>query len=141
MCILSLSPPKDRLQKQHKWSNYVVCGALGVLEEAKKSQSVPVCMMVDGRVPIGSGLSSSSAMVCCGALAMARINGITLNPSRTAFVAAQSERWIGMESGGMDQAISLLARAGSALHIQFDPIRVAPVPLAANVAVVIVDSE
>lgn len=135
-----VSLPKHRLKEEHKWSNYVVCGGLGVLEDAGRSQSVPVRMMVDGRVPIGSGLSSSSAMVCCGALAMARINGINLNPTRTAAVAAQSERWIGMESGGMDQAISLLARKGSALHIQFDPIRVAPVPLSPDVAVVIVDS-
>jgi hypothetical protein len=40
----------------------------------------------------------------------------------------------------MDQAISLLARPGAALHIQFDPIRVAPVPISPAVTVVIVVS-
>jgi len=79
-------------------------------------------------------------MVCCGALAGARMNQILLDPTRAASVTAKSERWIGMESGGMDQAISLLARPGAALHIQFDPIRVAPVPISGGVAVVIVDS-
>lgn len=66
-------------------------------------------------------------MVCCGALACARINNIALDPTHAAAVAAKSERWIGMESGGMDQAISMLACPGAALHIQFDPIRVKPV--------------
>lgn len=124
-----------------RWSDYVVAGALGVLQEVGRSWCNPLNIMVDGRVPVGSGLSSSSAMLCCAALASARHNSIQLPMLRMATVCARSERLLGLESGGMDQAISMLAQRGCALHIVFDPLAVRTVvPMAPAMSVVCVDT-
>ncbi len=121
------------------WTHYVAAGLLGVA--LRLGRPLPgLRLLVDGRVPTGSGLSSSSAMCCAGALTALRVLGGGLTPAAMAAVAAGAERLLGMESGGMDQAICLLAQEGCALHIQFDPIRSAPVTLPREVVVVIVDS-
>jgi galactokinase len=79
-------------RSNHHWSNYFLCGYKAVVDITKpeiplglaffKNQSViftdslkffrcfagmDVCL--DGTVPAGAGLSSSSALVCCAALA------------------------------------------------------------------------
>ncbi len=121
------------------WTHYVAAGLLNVSLRLKLSLP-PLRLLVDGRVPTGSGLSSSSAMCCAGALTALRALGGGLSPSVMASVAAEAERLLGMESGGMDQAICLLAQPGCALHIQFDPVRTAVVTLPDSAVVVIIDS-
>lgn len=119
------------------WTNYFLCGFKGLVEEA--AARVPyscVRVMVHGTVPPGSGLSSSSALVVAAALCAMRAGtpGPERQPSaaRLAAVTARSERFVGVEGGGMDQAISLLARRGVAQHVQFRPVRAEPVPLPAG---------
>lgn len=138
------------------WRSYVAAGLRGALESSpffspSSFSMPPMSVLVDGRVPIGSGLSSSSAMVCCASLAAMRVIEMEKEkekntdedwkrPSMMAAMAARCERWIGMESGGMDQAISMMAKEGCALHIQFDPLVGHPVKLSDETSVVIVDS-
>ncbi|TRY97358.1 hypothetical protein DNTS_033004 [Danionella cerebrum] len=59
----------------------------------------------DGSIPASSGLSSSSALVCCAGL-------LTVALAET---CAKCERYIGTEGGGMDQSISFLAEEGTTL--------------------------
>jgi galactokinase len=37
------------------------------------------------------------------------------------------ERYVGTQGGGMDQAVSLLAQAGRAMHVEFNPVSAAQV--------------
>jgi N-acetylgalactosamine kinase len=68
-------------------------------------------------------LSSSSALVCAGALATAYIFNLPLNKNLLATLSASSEQHIGTQGGGMDQAIAFLAKKGCAQYIEFNPIR------------------
>ena len=108
----------------HKWYNYVLCGVQGVEDYCSLEKSVGMDMLVSGNIPPGAGLSSSSALVCCSALATAFANKIAL-PSKASFaeLSAKCERYIGTEGGGMDQAISFLGEQGKAMMIEFDPVR------------------
>ena len=81
-------------------------------------------LVVDSTVPLGAGLSSSAALECAVAVAVAGLTGVELTASvRRDLVAAcqRAESEVaGAPTGGMDQTIALLATAGSALLIDFD---------------------
>jgi len=86
--------------------------------------------MVHSSVPVASGLSSSSALVNAMGLAFLHANGESLPSMELAEEMARAERYTGTQGGGMDQAISLGARAGHAARIEFDPLSMfqSPVP-------------
>ena len=67
---------------------------------------------VYGLIPPSAGLSSSSALVCATALAFAHSNQLSFTKQQLADNCARSERYIGTEGGGMDQAIAMLANQG-----------------------------
>ena len=85
-------------------------------------------------VPIGAGLSSSAALECAVAVAVADLAGLDLgDDGRAALVGAcvHAENEVaGAPTGGMDQAASLRARAGHALLLRTDDSSVEHVPLA-----------
>ena len=126
---------------QGDWSNYVRAAARGLLEH-EISLKRGIEGTVSGDVPIASGLSSSSALVVASALALLKANGVdvgdgaargdgvrALSRLELAALMARAERFVGLEGGGMDQAACLHGVAGHALRIEFDPLRVTPVPV------------
>jgi len=54
------------------------------------------------RVPIGAGLSSSSALTVVGAVALLDINGWTMSPPNLAHLCAEAEWYVGTRGGIMD---------------------------------------
>lgn len=112
------------------WYSYILCGIKGMLEEMGIKNPVGMDIMVDGSIPPASGLSSSSALVCCAALTALCVNEVDL-PSKKdlAEMCARSERFIGTQGGGMDQAISFLGELGKAMMIEFNPVRPSEVQL------------
>jgi len=107
------------------WYKYLFCGIKAVTEYTEKNR-VPLHgfkALVMGTIPPSAGLSSSSAMVCAAALAFAHVNQISFTKQEFADQCAKSERYIGTEGGGMDQAIAMLATKGTAKLIEFNPLR------------------
>lgn len=47
-------------------------------------------------------------------------------------MTAKTERYVGVEGGGMDQAVECLAEEGIALRIDFHPLKWTPVSLPTN---------
>ena len=125
----------------HDWYNYFLCGYKGVVDDLGVREPVGVDVVVDGNVPPSAGLSSSSALVCCAALATAFANGVVM-PTRQelAELCAKCERFIGTEGGGMDQAISFLGERNKAMLIEFNPIRPSEVRLPSDTVFVISNS-
>jgi N-acetylgalactosamine kinase len=127
------------------WGNYAKAAAQGLLRYcgarlADGKGLLGADLLVDGNVPCGAGLSSSSALVVANALALLGANEVEIRYEELAEVLAAAERYVGTLSGGMDQATSLLARAGHALRIDFAPLRIHSVPLPAGYSVVICHS-
>ncbi|XP_054307195.1 N-acetylgalactosamine kinase isoform X5 [Pongo pygmaeus] len=96
--------------------------------------------LVDGNIPPSSGLSSSSALVCCAGLVTLTVLGRNLSKVELAEICAKSERYIGTEGGGMDQSISFLAEEGTAKLIEFSPLRATDVKLPSGAVFVIANS-
>ncbi|XP_055354369.1 N-acetylgalactosamine kinase-like [Paramacrobiotus metropolitanus] len=124
-----------------QWHHYVLCGLKGVQEQLPVGKQLRgMRIMVDGSVPPNAGLSSSSALVCCAALAAMKANGLDIPADVLATICAKAEHYIGTEGGGMDQAISFLAQAGKAKLIEFDPLRSSDVVLPEDVVFVVANS-
>ena len=79
-------------------------------------------VLVHGLVPIASGLSSSAALICSIAIALNCLHGSPEKKQDLVQTAIQAERKIGINCGGMDQSISILAKKGYACIIGFHPI-------------------
>ncbi|KAL8716267.1 MAG: hypothetical protein Q9220_000172 [cf. Caloplaca sp. 1 TL-2023] len=110
----------------HEWTNYFKAGFNGAVDLLRKEDpDFSPCSMeilVDGNVPAGGGLSSSAAFVCASALAVLRANGREhITKKEVVELAIVSERAVGVNSGGMDQAASVFSVKGDALSVSFSP--------------------
>ncbi|XP_014677082.1 PREDICTED: N-acetylgalactosamine kinase-like [Priapulus caudatus] len=123
-----------------KWFHYVLCGFRGIVEHLKVTTPRGMKVIVDGTIPPSSGLSSSSALVCCAALATLHANNLKMSKVELAELCAHYEKYIGTEGGGMDQSISFMAKQGMAKFIEFNPIRGVDVKLPEGAVFVIANS-
>ncbi|KAJ6512621.1 Galactokinase [Mycena sanguinolenta] len=126
------------IPQQLRWENYVKAGYYGVLEEhftGGAALPIPVDLLVTGSVPAGSGLSSSAAMVVASTLAFLAINGKLEGTEKVAKgelvkMSMENEKRVGVNSGGMDQAASVMSVPSSVLYIAFYPsLTASPTPL------------
>jgi galactokinase len=110
------------------WARYVA-GAVWTLGHA--GADVPgFDVAVDSDVPIGAGLSSSAALICATALAVAELSGWEDRGALTRACVDAETQFVGAPTGGMDQAAALCTREGHALlldcrddgveHLAFD---------------------
>lgn len=112
-----------------QWYFYFLCGVKGIQEHLGISPLAGMQCVVDGTIPPSSGLSSSSALVCCAGLLTMEANRKSLSKVALAEICAKCERYIGTEGGGMDQSTSFLAEEGTAKLIEFHPLRATDVTL------------
>jgi N-acetylgalactosamine kinase len=111
------------------WGNYAKAAAQSLSRHFAGRRLCGFDAMVDGNIPIASGLSSSSALVVAFALAICAANGLDVDRLQLAELLAHGEHYVGTRGGGMDQAVCLLARPGHALKTDFFPLRVEHTPL------------
>jgi N-acetylgalactosamine kinase len=127
------------------WGNYCKAASQGILDHFQAEDRKPVVWrgldaVIHGDIPPAAGLSSSSALVVLGALMLLAANRQDIPGQQLATLLARAEHYVGTQGGGMDQAASLLSRAGTALKIDFFPLRVTPAPLPPGFAFVAADS-
>ncbi|KAJ8469514.1 hypothetical protein ONZ45_g16863 [Pleurotus djamor] len=134
--------------KELRWESYVKAGYYGVLDRyfspstddgGKSKHPTPVDLLVTGTVPAGSGLSSSAAMVVASTLSFLAVNGKlddvesnqkSLTKGELVLMAMENEKRVGVNSGGLDQAASVICQSGSAIYITFFPaLHASPIPL------------
>ena len=147
LVTFSADPAQEVDRAKHSWANYFLCGYKGVFDYlGARGQAPPggpgggLEIMVDGRVPTGSGLSSSSALVCASALAVMASRGLSFPKADVAELACVCERYCGTQSGGMDQAISIMGQRGLAKVVHFNPVRTDDVALPSGGVFVIANS-
>lgn len=133
------------------WFTYVAGVAWSMNQEGGKDIALPLDfgadLVIDSRVPVGGGLSSSAALECSTALALLdlscplREGCETTEPlpsdrgpgndelrARLAQVCIRAENEVaGAQTGGLDQTTSLRSRPGKALVIDFRDFSLEPV--------------
>jgi galactokinase len=125
------------------WAAYPA-GVAWALREAGHRLAGGASLAVDSDLPQGAGLSSSAALECATALALAELYGLDLPRPELATLAWRAENdFVGVPSGIMDQSASLLCEAGHALLLDCRSGDTAAVPLdpaAAGLALTIIDT-
>jgi galactokinase len=119
------------------WGAFVA-GAVRVL--TARGAAIPGADLdVSSSVPAGAGLSSSSALSVALVLGLADAAHVTIEPIAAARVALAAEvEATGVPGGLMDQLTALLGRAGHALLIDCREPTITPVPIAGDLAIVVV---
>ncbi|MHA7880759.1 MAG: galactokinase [Saccharospirillum sp.] len=121
------------------WSDYVrgVCKVL--LSEGYRLRGAD--LVITGNVPQGAGLSSSASLEIVTAKAMTGISGEPLDGTRAALIGQQAEnRFVGCQCGIMDQLISAKGQTGHAALIDCRSLATRRVPMPADAAIVIINS-
>ena len=127
------------------WAAYAAGVLWALREEGWALAGMDV--VVDSRVPVGAGLSSSAAIECAVALGAAELAGVIVDDEvRSLLVRAcmRAEREVaGAPTGGMDQTIALFAQADAALLLDcrdWSTRMVGWDPAAAGLALLVVDT-
>jgi galactokinase len=108
--IFSISITDVKPGSKGDWEKYVlgVIWSLGITEGLN--------ILVDGNVPAGAGLSSSAALECAVAVALNTLLNLGLGDKELARASQKAENeYVGMPCGIMDQSVSIMGKAGSAL--------------------------
>lgn len=99
---------------------------------------------VDSGVPVGSGLSSSAALVCSVTAAIADLHNLDLSDDEMLAVTRSVENdFVGAPTGGMDQLAALRCTVGHALFCDMRALvtEQVPLPLAtAGMTILVLDS-
>ncbi len=110
------------------WGNYVKAAGQALANAHGSLEGFDAVVHSD--IPVAAGLSSSSALVVASALTILHANDIWIERMALAELLAEAEQYVGTRGGGMDQAICLAARRGSASRIDFNPLRLTAHPIA-----------
>ena len=125
--------------KEGKWERY----PLGVIWALGIESGLDI--YVDGKVPLGAGLSSSAALECSVATALNHLFNLGLTLKELALLTQKAENeFVGMPCGIMDQSISLMGQNGSALLLDCRDLstKLVPIDLAANnLELLIIDTQ
>jgi galactokinase len=121
------------------WGRFVA-GVVGALADQRRAPA-GMDAAVASTVPVGSGLSSSSALSVALTLALAAVAGLELDPTQAARAALDGEvRATGVPGGLMDQLTALFGWRDHALLIDCRTLTVEPIPLPDRYAVLVVHS-
>jgi galactokinase len=120
------------------WANYVKAPAQELARRFAILTGFDGVLVSD--VPVASGLSSSSAVVNAVGLALSSLNEVGVVGLPLADLMAEAERYTGTRGGGMDQAVSMAARAGHAARIDFHPLRLRHVPIPQDWRFIVADT-
>jgi len=128
---------------QGDWGNYVKAAGQAIHQLLSERTGEPIKgfnAVVDGYIPMASGLASSSALVVASGMAILLANGHVIDRLKVAEALANGEHYVGTRGGGMDQIICLMARENCAAKIDFFPAHVEQVPIPSGYSFVVCHS-
>jgi galactokinase len=118
------------------WSDYIRGVAAILREEGYPLRGAS--LLIDGQVPIGSGLSSSAAIEVATALALTSLGGVRLPLREMARLCQRAENtYTGARCGIMDQFVSCFGRPDYALMLDCRSLEATYLKLPSNVLLVI----
>lgn len=106
------------------WANYVKAAILRLQERFRDRRLQGLDMMVSGDIPMGAGLSSSSALVVATAEAARRFNRLPVRAQRLVSLCGEGEWFVGTRGGAADHAAIKLSQRGCVTRVSFFPFQI-----------------
>jgi len=123
------------------WSNYAKAAVLRLQHGCPDRMLAGMDCVVSGDIPMGAGLSSSSAVVVAVAEAAVALNGLDVTPRAFVDLCGEGEWFVGSRGGSADHAAIRSGQRGRVLRVGFFPFRIEEsVPLPEGLALVIANS-
>jgi len=107
-----------------EWHNYVKAAILRLQERFRHRRLQGMDVMVAGDIPIGAGLSSSSALVVATAEAVSIFNSLAVTARRLVSLCGEGEWFVGTRGGVADHAAIKLSRRGYVTRVGFFPFQI-----------------
>jgi galactokinase len=121
---------------RHHWSDYVFGVALTLEREGYSLKGANI--LLQGDVPIGSGLSSSAAIGVASGFALLQVSSLAVDRVQLAQVCRLTENeYVGAHVGIMDPFISCCGHEGSALMLDCRSLSYRLLPLSSDAELVI----
>ena len=135
------SPRTIALVNHGGWENYIKGAILRLHKRFQDRCLKGMRMSVHGNIPIGSGLSSSSALVVATAKACIKINQLPVAPRELVDLCGEAEWFVGTRGGSGDHGAIRLGRCGDVANMSFFPLAInGYVPFPEDYRIVIVNS-
>ncbi|MFQ6371793.1 galactokinase [Shewanella sp. YIC-542] len=124
---------------EYSWANYV--RGVVLMLQSQGAALVGCDLLISGNIPKGAGLSSSASLEVALGLMLSTIAGCALSRLQLAKAGQQAEnRFVGCNSGIMDQLISAQGQPHHALLIDCRSLSATPVAFPREWALVIINS-
>ena len=107
------------------WSHYARAPLLRIQHHRRHARLKGMDCMVCGNIPIGAGLSSSSALVVAFAETAVSLNGLDLTMRDFVDYCGEGEWFVGSRGGSADHAAIRTSQLGHVSRIGFFPFRLA----------------
>ena len=123
------------------WSHYARAAVFRLQHEVRGGPLSGMDCVAGGNIPMGAGLSSSSAMVVAFAEAAVALNGLDVSERDFVDLCGEAEWFVGSRGGSCDHAAIRTGRIGRLGRIGFFPFRLAgQAAMPPDLAIVIADS-
>jgi galactokinase len=132
---------RDNLQPQTepRWVNYVLGVVRELLDAGLSIDGFSAAF--EGDLPSGCGLSSSAALEVATACFLLKLCAATFSPLEIAKLCQRAEhRFVGVQSGLLDQVTSIFGRAGHAVFFDARSEEVRAIPFPPELALIIAES-
>jgi len=106
------------------WTSYVMGAALRLQHHFRNRQLRGMDAFVYGNIPVGAGLSSSSALVMASAEALSEINALNIRPREFVDLCGEGEWFVGTRGGSGDHAAIMFGQEQEVVSISFFPFQV-----------------
>ncbi|HNQ87178.1 MAG TPA: galactokinase family protein [Verrucomicrobiota bacterium] len=106
------------------WATYAKAAVLRLQEQFRDQPLRGMDLVVAGNIPMGAGLSSSSALVVAVAEAVTAFNRLPVSARRLVSLCGEGEWFVGTRGGAADHAAIKLSRRGCVTCVGFFPFRI-----------------
>ena len=123
------------------WSNYAKAAVLRLQHACPDHRLRGMDCVVAGNIPMGAGLSSSSAVVVGVAEAAVALNGLDVTTRQFVDLCGEGEWFVGSRGGSADHAAIRTGERGKVARVGFFPFRIeGMIPFPAELSLIIANS-